>query len=456
MSDTTFRAGGATNSRDRRQTGKKQMKFRILFQTVGAAFVLIAFVVPTFMQQRPSVIRPPHQEKLLNGLKVAMWSVSSAPKVTLKVRIRAGAAFDPHGREGMMVLLSEMFFPSPESRQYFSEDLGGSFELTATYDYIEIAASSDPVNFLTMIESVAAAVTSPNFEKDTIESVKARIAVRRAELKGNTDRVVDAAAAARLFGEFPYGRPLLGTDESMAVIDFVDLRSQYTRIGGADNASLTLYGNFKSDLAFRAIRRYFGSWSKADAGIPYTFKQADPPAEGVLHIDSPGAGKIETRFAVRGFARGGRDFIASEILSAILEERLRANASAEQRDKMFVRNEAYVLPGAVFFGISGLTNGLRRSGNVDSKSDAAAIVRTALAERITPDEFQRAKAKIETKLSNVDVDSLWLDAETYQLASLDADKKALSGVTVADVQNALDKIASEPMVSVLADKPTEN
>lgn len=420
------------------------------------AFFLIVFAVPSFMQQPRTTTRPPRQEKLLNGLRVAMWSVPTAPKVTLRVRINAGSAFDPRGREGMMVLLSEIFFPSPESRQYFAEDLGGSFQLISTYDYVEIAASSAPENFLTMIDSVAAAVTAPNFEKETIESVKARIAARRAELKGKSGPVADAAAAARLFGDFPFGRPLLGTDESMAVIDFVDLRNQFARLFGADNANLTLYGNFKSDLAFRAIRRYFGAWSKADASVPYTFMRAAPPPTAMLRIDSPEPEKAESRVAVRGFARGGRDFIASEILAAILEERLRENALPEHRNAVFVRNEAYVLPGAVFFGIPCLTDDSSGSDGENRRIDPSDIVHKAFSERISAEEFQRAKAKIVTKFSSVDVDSRWLDADTYRLASTDSDTKALSGATVTDVQTALDKLASEPMASVLVQTRKEN
>jgi hypothetical protein len=52
-------------------------------------------------------------------------------KVTLKVRIHSGSSFDPQGREGVMKILAENIFPTPESRDFFKDDLGGSLEIVS-------------------------------------------------------------------------------------------------------------------------------------------------------------------------------------------------------------------------------------------------------------------------------------------------------------------------------------
>ena len=432
------------------------MKPGMPFQFKFVPFLLLIFAVNAFAQPPRASTPPPRRETLLNGLRVALWNVPSASKVTLKLRIHAGAAFDLKGREGMTVLLSEVLFPTSESRAYFTEDLGGSFELKSTYDYIEFDFSSDAANYLSMIDSVANAFTSPNFDKEVIETVKARIAATRADLAAQPNFAADSAAAERLFGDFPYGRPILGTAESMAQIDFVDLGREFRRLFSADNASLTLTGNIKSDLALRGIRRYFGAWPKADARAPYTFKQPEVPPTALYRIDSPKTGIAEIRFASRGFARGGDDFIASEILASILEERMKANTPAEHRESVFVRNDAFVLPGAFVYGIRGIENDPNSSENSSPKIEANDIMAKSFADKITNEEFQRAKLTIERKLSRVEIDSRWLDAETYKLASIDSDARALSTVTVADVQKALDKLASQPIVSILVHTPREN
>src|SRR5207248_1666700 len=90
----------------------------------------------------------------------------------------------------------------------------------------------------------------------------------------------------------------------------------------ADNATVTVSGNFDRALAFRAIRRYFGSWLKADKRVPVTFRNADDPPAGSLTIPSPKSDVAAVRAAIRGSARSDKDFAASLVLTAIMKSRL--------------------------------------------------------------------------------------------------------------------------------------
>src|SRR3954469_3951060 len=103
----------------------------------------------------------PRQEELLNGLKVLLWPDQKADKVTVRLRIHAGSAFDPQGKEGTMQMLADDLFPSEATREFFSEDLGGSLDIVTTYDYIQINASSKPDSFITMLETLSSAVANP-------------------------------------------------------------------------------------------------------------------------------------------------------------------------------------------------------------------------------------------------------------------------------------------------------
>src|SRR5215204_827537 len=103
------------------------MKIRSLFQK---SFALLAFL--TILTGLASAQRPgsqiPREEKLLNGLKLLMWNDPAATDVKVSIRIHSGAAFDPQGKEGVMKLLSENILPTPASREFFTEDLGGTLE----------------------------------------------------------------------------------------------------------------------------------------------------------------------------------------------------------------------------------------------------------------------------------------------------------------------------------------
>src|ERR1700733_10066820 len=96
-------------------------------------------------------VQEPYQEKLLSGLKILVWNDPKADKVTLKLRIHAGAAFDPKDKMGTMKLLSDIIFPDPQTKSYFEEDLEGSLTVVCNYDYIEIDATGKADEFINIL-----------------------------------------------------------------------------------------------------------------------------------------------------------------------------------------------------------------------------------------------------------------------------------------------------------------
>ena len=224
--------------------------------------------------QTPNLTEP-REEKLLNGTKLLVWNDPKADKVVVKIRIHSGSAFDPQGKEGTMQLLSDILFPNDSTREFFTDDLGGNLEVIMNYDYIQINASGTSDKFLTILETLAPAVTNPQINKETTEKVRAALLLKVKELEKNPSYVADQAVAKRLFGNFPYGRPQLGSAESVAKIDFADILLADQKFLTADNATIAISGNVKPDFALRATKRLFGGWLKADKKIPATFAQPE-------------------------------------------------------------------------------------------------------------------------------------------------------------------------------------
>ncbi|CAN5284579.1 hypothetical protein BH20ACI2_BH20ACI2_12530 [soil metagenome] len=388
----------------------------------------------------------PNQEKLLNGLKVLMWSDPKADTVSVRVRIHSGSAFDPQGKEGVMRLLADSLFPSDAARDFFVEDLGGSLEVTTNYDYIEVNASSKPQNFLTMLETVATAVSDPQINKEVTTQIRSSLQKRLGELEANPTYFADITAAKRLFGTFPYGRPQLGSTDSVKKIDFADLIDARQRFLTADNATVVIIGNFDRTLGFRAIRRYFGNWLKSDRKVPSTFKQPDDPPADLLVVASPQPKAAAVRFAFRGPARSDKDLAASLIFASIIESRLKARVPEAHKDVVFVKGHAHVLPGSIVIGFSA---GENEVGPGHGKVEANDLVSKALSDPITEAEFMTAIRAVQGEWSKRDLPSFWLDADTYKIASPKADLRVVETVTVSDVRSYAERARMRPIVSVL-------
>lgn len=422
----------------------KNLFVKIVFIAI-IVLLLFSLVAPAIFSQ---TLPAPKKESLLNGLKVLMWNDSKADKVTVKIRIHAGSAFDPQGKEGVMQLLADNIFPNEAAKEFFTEDLGGGLEVVTNYDLIQINASSKPENFLTMLETLSTAVSNPAIDKETTAKLKVALLGKIKALEADPAYVADRAAAKRLFGTFPYGRPQFGTEASLKSIDFADLIDAKGRFLSADNATIAISGNFDRALAFRAIRRYFGGWLKSDKRVPSTFRQPDDPPAGIQVVPSPVAGKTAIRYAMRGLARSDKDLEASLIFTTILEARLKARVPSGHTGDVFVRNEYHTLPGIITIGFSADKG---EFGTSNGKVEANELVGKAIADSITDAEFQAAKTAVQTVWASRDAISFWLDVDTFKTAEPTTKS---TDVTLADVRAFAETAAKKPMVAILVNTPT--
>lgn len=412
------------------------MTNRKLILKVAALSLIACFTTQSTTQAFAQA--KPRQERLLNGAKLLLWPDATATRTYVKVRIHSGASFDPQGKEGVMSLLAESLFPNETTKEFFQNDLGGRLDVTVNHDFIQINAVAKPDEFLTMIESVAAALSSPSTDKETTAKLKARRLELLANVQSDAGYVADQAVSKQLFGTFPYGRPTLGTAESLLKIDFADLIDAKQRFLTSDNATISIGGNFDPAFAYRAARRLFGSWLKSDKLVPSTFKQPDNPDTKMVTLSLSNDSQPQVRFALRGVARNDRDYAASRLLSTILESRVKENVGTADGTSAVVENKAHLLPGSLVVGVTGL----------DGDRIPANLVSLLLAKPVTNAEFESAKAKALADRKLYNPDEYWLDVDTFKLTSTAEEQKAFEGVALGDVQRVSERLAKNPIVAV--------
>lgn len=427
--------------------------FRFPTRFLPALLILLIAAAFTVHAQKTDA---PRQEKILNGLRVLIWNAPGAEKATVKLRIHSGAAFDRQGREGTMALLADILFPNEEFRSFFEEDMNGKLEIESNFDYLQITASGDSDKLLTILETVAQAVSNPEITKETTAKVRnARIEKIR-NLEKDQIYIADKAARGHLLGEFPYGRALGGTVESLAGVDYAEVLFARQRFLSPDNATLAIVGDVKPDFAMRAVRRYFGSWIKGDEKIPATFTQPEAPPDVTLQIQTEHGENSQIRYAMRGLARNDADFHASQILLKILEERMKKVPSTHTQD-LFIRQDATFLPGVIFFGYTSVPVPVVAEPVNPTPGKKENIVTLIMRGDATSDEFTRAKNAYLSEMNNYDLVERWLDADTYKLTSQKTDADRSGKVTLTDINRVLARLREQPTVFVsVMKKPLES
>lgn len=405
--------------------------------SIAAAFSF-AFAVVNFAQTNAA----PQEEKLLNGLKVLTFKQKGADKISVKLRLHSGSAFDPQNKEGVMAMFADMLFPNQDQvKEFFADELGGSFEIVSNYDYIQINATGTNDKLLTILETLAQAVTQTQIDKETTPKAKIVRLAKIKELENDPSYVANLAVRKQLLGSFPYGRSQNGTADSVAKIDFADLLLAKDRFLLADNATLTVSGDFKQDLVYRAARRYFGNWRKSERIAPSTFAMAEEPKQMFATISSPTENSSEIRYAMRGLARKDKDFYASKILSDVYFNRLKEKVPAANRSSVSVEYDEHILPGIIIYGVSGL--------NAEENKN---LMTEILSQPVSTDEFSRSKTFVSGKYVVGNQSDLWLDSVTYKLAAPGEEAKKANAVTLADVNRIADQMKAQPLVSVVVDR----
>lgn len=412
----------------------------VLYILVG--LLLISLIAPAVFSQSASQFR---QERLLNGLKLYMRPDPSASQVEVRVRVNAGSAFDPQGREGVMYMLARNLFPTSAAVEYFVEDLGGSFTLISDHDMIEVRASGNKEEFLSLLETVAGAFSTPPLDRELTDTLRTEQLKMAADAAADPRSVADAIAMSRLYGTFPYGRPVIGTTESINRIVYADLVDAKTKFLSADNAVVTIEGGFDRSQGSRAAKRFFGGWAKADRKIPPTFRQPDEPAKAIEVIGSTPENAGAVRFALRTTGRGSKDFAANEVFSLVLDERLKTRVPAAFRDKV----EVSYVPNLLFGTILVAFHAAERSPEANGRVEATDLLTKAINDPVTDAEFEAARSKAAAAWKARSIADFILDFETFKTTSADADRKVFDDLKLADARTVFARIARSPSVAVV-------
>jgi hypothetical protein len=199
----------------------------------------------------------------------------------------------------------------------------------------------------------------------------------------------------------------------------------------------------------RTLRQLLGPWRKSEHIIPTTFRQPNPPDTRTLIVNVPGP-NVELRLATRGVSRADTDFPITMLLARVAQHRWQATSPQLTKQPVFVRSDAYVLPGAFVMGAT-----VTELNTADSLANAKKVIESLMTTPATPEELERARTELigelMTLLAKPDaVADPWLDADTYRLSAPQDQIALLRAVTPADIQRVAQRLFNKTIVSVVA------
>jgi zinc protease len=423
-----------------------------LLRHLSSSLRLCAFACVILFSALPVSAQPtaqPEREQLLNGLRLLFFLKPGSPDVILKLRINSGTAFDLSGKSGQMALLGDLLFPDPATVDYFTDEMGGKLDVKVTYDSLTITMVGKADQLEHIVEVLRNALVATQFAPELVTKMRdARIKLLRDTIISPSE-VADRAIAARLYGDFPYGRPASGSPEDVARVDRADVMQAQERFLNSNNATLAIIGGVTKPRAMKTLRQLLGPWRKSEQIIPTTFRQPNPPDTRTLIVNVPGP-TVELRLAARGVSRSDTDYPIAMVLARVAQHRWQAMSPELAKQPVFVRSDAYVLPGALVMGAA-----VTELTVADSLAKARKVIESLMTTPATPDELERAKNELSGEAMTLQgkpeaLADPWLDAETYRLSAPQDQMALLRAVTPADVQRVAQRLFNKTIVSVVA------
>src|SRR5215208_1022236 len=299
------------------QRRKESRSFTIIDMSLRlCAFAGVSFLCLMLLSQpvTAQISSQPQREQLLNGLRLLFWLKPGSPDVILKLRINSGGAFDLAGKSGQMALLGDLLFPDPATIDYFTDEMGGRLDVSVTYDSTTITMVGKADQLEHMVEVLRNALIATQLTPELVPKMRdARIKLLR-DTTIVPAEVADRAIAARLYGDFPYGRPAAGSPEDVARVDRADVMQARERFLNSNNATLAIIGGVTKQRAMKTLRQLLGPWRKSEEIIPTTFRQPSPPDTRTLIVNVPGP-TVELRLAARGVSRTDTDYPITMVLA---------------------------------------------------------------------------------------------------------------------------------------------
>ena len=418
-----------------------------LFRKFSIVLSLIVLIGASGVSAQAQAAVEPQREQLLNGLRILLWPRNADQDVLIKVRIHSGAAFDVAGKAGQMAILSDILFPDPATREYFTEEMSGRLDVAVDYDSLTITLQGRASEFERIVGILRTALVNTQITPENAAKMRDSHIKIVKETTVSPQILADRAIAARLFGDFPYGRPATGSAESITRVDRADLMLAQERFLNPNNATLVVVGNLQKPRVMRALRQLLGLWRKSEKIVPATFRQPDPPDVRTLIINAPADQSAEIRLATRGVARSSRDFPAATILAILARRRWEKLAPEMSRTPLFVRNESHVLPGMFVMGVS--VDSLLAAKALNTAREILRSLSTAPVSAVELDQAKsEAIAQYNKELEKPDgIARAWLDIDTFGLPGIAEQIQTFNAVSATDIQRLAATLFAENQIA---------
>ena len=338
-------------------------------------------------------------EQLANGVEVCYRVDPAVPVLALALTLKGGTTTETSANAGLATLTQMVQIKGTgnldaQTLHEILEGDGATLSPLADRDYCGMVLSGLADRMDQALDLTAQLIHAPSFLESEIEQER-RLALE--QLAAITDSPFQAAAVKLrelVYGDHPYGRPLVGTEDSLPGMCRDDLVNRHRRIWTKDNLQIVASGDLEPD-------RFLAKLETLLAGLPSGTGDSAPSPGPTLVPDGIVFARIDKKqnqSVVLVAWPGPRTPAENRVPLVMMKEVLNG-----QSGRLFesLRNRRSLCYNTGTLSTAGFGQGmfmgyvLTAPDTEEAARDALVAELQGLTETLVPaDEFERARAKL--------------------------------------------------------------
>lgn len=224
---------------------------------------------------------PAHVVTLSNGLTLIHQCTPGTPVAAVDVWVKAGAIVEPDEWSGMAHFLEHMIFKGTERLAPGAFDLaieqrGGITNAATSHDYAHYfitTAAQHLEETLPYLSELLLYAAIPDSEFDRERQV---VLEEISQSYDNPDWLAFQALNETIYQRHPYGRPILGTEETLIARSPAEMRRFHRAHYQPENMTVVLVGDIPQSAAIDLVSQTFHSFP-VPLVCPKLVAEAEPP-----------------------------------------------------------------------------------------------------------------------------------------------------------------------------------
>ncbi|MCY4038465.1 MAG: pitrilysin family protein [Hyphomicrobiales bacterium] len=199
-----------------------------------------------------------------NGMEVIAIPDHRAPVVTHMVWYRVGSAEEPAGKSGIAHFLEHLMFKGTEKVPGgdFAETVarnGGKSNAFTSYDYTAYFQRVARRHLPLMMEMEADRMKNLSLSSEDVTIERGVVLEERStRVDSQPLSLLGEKMSVALYGEHPYGRPIIGWRDEIEDLDRADALEFYRRFYAPNNAALVVAGDVEPDELLELAKIHYG------------------------------------------------------------------------------------------------------------------------------------------------------------------------------------------------------